>query len=145
MLTDIRSELIKELTPVARQHTRQRNVIVARWAHRPRFKSEIKVTSKQVALNVMITNATESLGKYGGTIADLWKWHNEGTKPHIITPRFASILRFVIDNRVIFTNLVKHPGTKAQKYNERINKRLNRQLINAIQRGYRRGFKRAFR
>jgi hypothetical protein len=36
----------------------------------------------------------------------------EGTSPHEIRPRFASVLRFQSGTNVVFTKLVKHPGTK---------------------------------
>ena len=36
----------------------------------------------------------------------------EGTSPHEIRPRFASVLRFEVGADVVFARLVKHPGTK---------------------------------
>jgi hypothetical protein len=36
----------------------------------------------------------------------------EGTSPHQIQPRFASVLRFQGGSGVVFTKLVNHPGTK---------------------------------
>lgn len=38
----------------------------------------------------------------------------EGTKPHIIRPRKAKALRFKIGGRIVFAQIVHHPGTKAQ-------------------------------
>jgi hypothetical protein len=37
----------------------------------------------------------------------------EGTAPHEIRPRFASVLRFEGGGGVVFSKLVNHPGTKA--------------------------------
>lgn len=42
--------------------------------------------------------------------------HHEGTKPHIIKPNNAKVLRFVSKGQVIYTPVVKHPGTKANHY-----------------------------
>lgn len=42
--------------------------------------------------------------------------HHEGTKPHIIVPNEANILRFSSGGRVIYTHKVNHPGTKPNKY-----------------------------
>jgi hypothetical protein len=42
--------------------------------------------------------------------------HHEGTKPHIIKPDTAKVLRFVSKGQVIYTPIVKHPGTKANHY-----------------------------
>lgn len=36
----------------------------------------------------------------------------EGTSPHEIRPRFASVLRFQSGSDLVFTRLINHPGTK---------------------------------
>jgi hypothetical protein len=42
--------------------------------------------------------------------------HHEGTKPHIITPDKATMLRFTSGSRVVYSRLVRHPGTKPNKF-----------------------------
>ena len=42
--------------------------------------------------------------------------HHEGTKPHIIVPDRATVLRFVSRGRVVYAHAVMHPGTKANRY-----------------------------
>lgn len=37
-----------------------------------------------------------------------------GTAPHIIEPKKAKALRFVVNGKVIFAKRVRHPGTQAQ-------------------------------
>jgi hypothetical protein len=44
---------------------------------------------------------------------------NDGTGPHIIRPRNAQALRFVVDGRVVFARVVHHPGTRAQPFLDR--------------------------
>lgn len=39
-----------------------------------------------------------------------------GTRPHVIRPRRRKFLKFSAGGRVIFTKMVRHPGTKAQPY-----------------------------
>lgn len=39
-----------------------------------------------------------------------------GTRPHEIRPVRASVLRFEIGGRVIYTKRVQHPGTRAQPF-----------------------------
>ena len=46
----------------------------------------------------------------------------EGTSPHEIRPRFASVLRFQIGTDVVFTKLVNHPGTKPSDLLEQVKK-----------------------
>ena len=42
--------------------------------------------------------------------------HHEGTRPHIITPNRAQVLRFSSGGRIIYTHAVKHPGTRPNRY-----------------------------
>ncbi len=42
--------------------------------------------------------------------------HHEGTRPHIITPDRAEFLRFSSRGRIVYTRIVRHPGTKPNKY-----------------------------
>ena len=43
--------------------------------------------------------------------------HHEGTRPHIITPKAPNtVLVFSRRSRVIVTEMVRHPGTKPNRY-----------------------------
>ena len=42
--------------------------------------------------------------------------HHNGTKPHIIKPRYAQTLRFYSHGRIVYSKLVFHPGTKPNRY-----------------------------
>ncbi len=42
--------------------------------------------------------------------------HHEGTKPHLITPKNSPQLVFMSKGRVIRTQMVRHPGTKPNRY-----------------------------
>lgn len=43
--------------------------------------------------------------------------HHEGTRPHLIAPKAPNtVLRFGSGARVVNTTLVRHPGTKANRY-----------------------------
>ena len=53
------------------------------------------------------------------------KLHHEGTRPHIIRPRNAKALRFVVGGRVVFASRVQHPGTRPNPY-------LTRWLLEAV-------------
>lgn len=45
------------------------------------------------------------------------RMHHEGTKPHIITPnKPGGQLVFARGSRIIRTNIVRHPGTKPNRY-----------------------------
>lgn len=42
--------------------------------------------------------------------------HHEGTKPHIIKPKNAKALVFQSRGKIVYTKIVRHPGTKPNKY-----------------------------
>ena len=140
----VRRDIISQLQPVARQHVSHRAAIVSGWqdSHRPEFESRVFATEKQVTLTVHIKNAGKSLGKYGGTVKDLWGWINTGTKAHPIVPRFATVLRFVVDGAVRFSRGVPHPGTVGQRHDDKINERLKPSFLAGVDRGVKLGFKR---
>lgn len=46
--------------------------------------------------------------RQGRTVLDFLE---KGTRPHIILPKTALALRFLIDNTVIFAKIIRHPGT----------------------------------
>lgn len=42
--------------------------------------------------------------------------HHEGAKAHIIRPRRARALRFMVAGRIVFASRVRHPGNKPNPY-----------------------------
>ena len=42
--------------------------------------------------------------------------HHEGSKPHMIKPDRAQVLRFTSRGRVMYAHSVMHPGTKPNRY-----------------------------
>lgn len=151
----VQSEVKAALQPIAEQHVSQRNAVIGGWRHKPQFRGVVAVGPKQISVRVLLENATESLGRYGGTIRDLWRWHNEGTgihgpkgRPYPIFPRFRSVLRFFVAGREIFAKFVNnpekgtHPGMRGQRHNDKINRRLKRFEQSQIRRGFSAGWKR---
>lgn len=55
---------------------------------------------------------------------------NDGTRPHQIRPKNASVLRFVVGGRVVYAKVVNHPGTRARPFLDRALREV------AAQRGY---------
>lgn len=39
-----------------------------------------------------------------------------GTRPHIIRPRRAKALRFEVDGRIVYAQVVRHPGTRPNDF-----------------------------
>lgn len=44
---------------------------------------------------------------------------HDGTRPHVIRPRSARVLRFVVDGRVVYARVVHHPGTRGKPFLDR--------------------------
>ena len=44
---------------------------------------------------------------------------NDGTRPHVIRPKNASVLRFQVGARVVYARVVHHPGTRARPFLDR--------------------------
>lgn len=44
---------------------------------------------------------------------------HDGTRPHIIRPRNARALRFVVGGQVVYARVVHHPGTRARPFLDR--------------------------
>lgn len=51
-----------------------------------------------------------------GSTLDYALAHHEGTRPRTITPKSGKMLRFASRGRIVYTHVVNHPGTKANKY-----------------------------
>lgn len=56
---------------------------------------------------------------------------NDGTRPHIIRPRNARALRFMVGGQVVYARVVHHPGTRANPFLDRALREV------AASRGYR--------
>jgi hypothetical protein len=42
--------------------------------------------------------------------------HHEGTRPHLILPKKRQMLRFYSRGQIVFTHMVRHPGTRPNRY-----------------------------
>lgn len=54
----------------------------------------------------------------GGVTADAPYAHfvHDGTRPHLIVPRRANVLRFEVGGRTVFAKRVHHPGTRPRPF-----------------------------
>jgi hypothetical protein len=65
-----------------------------------------------------ITHRVERPGVRGvvGTNASYARPVHEGSRAHLIRPRRASVLRFKVGSKIIYSKLVRHPGTRGQPF-----------------------------
>jgi hypothetical protein len=81
-------------------------------------KRQVGKKTGALAMSIKMDHKTARYGQElkigsGSKIAFL---HHEGTRPHLIKPKNAPALVFMSKGRVIRTQLVRHPGTKPNKY-----------------------------
>lgn len=119
-----REEVAKSQVKIADRHVTQRVALPVNKNGRFKFGGSVKVEGNHILTRIMLENQGESLGRYGGTVADLWGWINRGTKPHRIYPRFKKALSFIAGGAAVVVRRVFHPGTKAQKITQKINQQL---------------------
>lgn len=81
-------------------------------------KAQVGVRTGALRSSIHMRHLRDSRGQYVkiGSNLDYALLHHQGTKPHVIRPDRAKVLRFVRGSRVIYTTSVMHPGTKANRY-----------------------------
>lgn len=102
--------------------------ITQNWKHKPKFDVLISLTGPGPVILV-------------GTDDEIYRYVDEGTRPHTIRPKRAKVLAFnaghtaktmpgVIGSRpggpfgeTVFAHEVKHPGTKARNFEKAIKKK----------------------
>ena len=142
----LKREAIKQIGPFNEARAREYAAPTVSWQeqHKPDFGTTVGFSKNQnIFIRVFIRNSRKVFNRYGTTIGQLWRFWNDGTKPHIIRPRFAKVLRFVArGGNVVYTTLVRHPGTQGSGHKERVDRRLKPAERRAIDRALRVAFKR---
>lgn len=75
-----------------------------------RFVTRSGMTEKSIMSRVQDNKGTVYLG------SDVAVFQHEGTKSHVIVPRFKTVLRFTANKKFVFTKRVQHPGIKADPF-----------------------------
>lgn len=119
-----REEVAKSQVKIADRHVTQRVALPVNRNGRFKFGGSVKVEGTHILTQVALQNESESLGRYGHTVKDLWRWLNLGTPAHVILPRFKRALAFVVGGASVVVRRVFHPGTKPQRNTERVNQSL---------------------
>jgi len=133
------------------------NEIIDNWDNKPKFVASLFVTRDKISLYVEPT----------GPNAKSWDWTSRGTKPRLITA--GTRLMGGRKNKLLFKRnhtpkttpgptwggsgkssgpwvskrTVKHPGTKARKFEEWIGKQIKADFRKEIEGAFRRGMRKA--
>jgi len=81
-------------------------------------KRQVGVDTGGLRESIRMAHSRDTLGQsiWVGSTNGISLIHHEGTKPHLIVPHQARILRFSVGARSIQTRMVRHPGTKPNRY-----------------------------
>lgn len=81
-------------------------------------KAQVGVRTGALRASIHMRHLRDARGQYVkiGSNRKYAYMHHEGTKPHIITPSRAQVLRFVTRGRLVYAHAVRHPGTKANRF-----------------------------
>ena len=159
----VRRQVRIGLEPLADEIIRRYlNPIVDNWRNKPIFKSQIRVGPKEISIWIRITNRKKILNPlYGGTIGDLWKWINEGVKPHPIEARYKPYLVFQEGPYISKTGvgwyggpgtrvgpfrrvrkIERHPGFKGRDFVGSVGQTVRLRFNRAVDAAYKRGLRR---
>lgn len=81
-------------------------------------KGQAGVRTGALRASIHMRHLRDSRGQFVrvGSALNYAYLHHEGTKPHVITPNRAQVLRFANRGRIIYAHAVMHPGTKPNRY-----------------------------
>lgn len=81
-------------------------------------KRQVGVSTGALRSSIHMRHMTDPRGQYikVGSSLSYARMHHEGTKPHLIRPNTAHMLRFVSRGQIVFAHMVRHPGTPANRY-----------------------------
>lgn len=81
-------------------------------------KGQVGKKTGALERSIKLVHSRGSLGQFMsiGSALNYALVHHQGSKPHIITPNDANILRFSAGGRIVYTHKVNHPGTRPNRY-----------------------------
>lgn len=81
-------------------------------------RAQVGVKSGRLKRSIHMTHRRDPMGQAisVGSNVNYAYMHHEGTKPHLIVPKKAEVLSFGRGARIVHTKVVRHPGTKPNRY-----------------------------
>jgi hypothetical protein len=95
------------------QYLRKKSRELAAYARR---QVGVDTGALKASINYRVVSSGGGLVAFVGSDNRVAYMHHQGTRPHIITPRRAKTLRFYSHGRIVYAQVVRHPGTKPNKY-----------------------------
>lgn len=81
-------------------------------------RRQVGVQSGALRASIHMRHFTDPRGQYVkiGSSLNYARLHHEGTRPHLIRPNTAHMLRFQSKGQIVFAHMVRHPGTPPNRY-----------------------------
>ena len=81
-------------------------------------RAQVGVRTGALRASIHMRHLRDSRGQYVkiGSALNYALLHHEGSKPHLIVPKRATVLKFATRGRMVYAHAVMHPGTKANRY-----------------------------
>lgn len=81
-------------------------------------KTQVGVDTGQLrrSINYKVARDGRGLGVTVGSNNRIALLHHQGARPHVIYPRRAKVLRFYSRGRIVYAQVVNHPGTRPNRY-----------------------------
>jgi hypothetical protein len=81
-------------------------------------KAQVGVRTGALRASLHMRHFSDSRGQYVrvGSNLNYALLHHEGSAPHIIKPNRKHMLKFQTRGQIVFAHVVKHPGTKPNRY-----------------------------
>lgn len=105
----IRGASRRELEATARQVVNRAKILAP--VDTGRLRASIRIESRR-------TLTLRSVYTVGSDV-EYARMVHDGTRPHVIRPKTANVLRFRVGGRWVYAKVVHHPGTKARPFLDR--------------------------
>lgn len=91
-------------------------IVAAKLKILAKAQAGYKTGALRNSINYRVVHSGGGLVAFVGSDNRVAFMHHEGTRPHIIAARRAQTLRFYSRGRIVYAKVVRHPGTRPNKY-----------------------------
>lgn len=145
-------EVVNEMQEVGKDIRREFKGVVDDWEHKPTFTSRVIERPRYIRAEVLV----------GGQHKQIWRYVDEGTRPHVILPRKeggrlifrtgysprtlpiaqAHVGTGIASGNFVSVQQVNHPGTEARDFGKQIAEDYKPEFRRRIENAFRRAARR---
>lgn len=91
-------------------------VVGAKLKYLAKYQAGVDTGALRSSMSYRVTTGSHGLLVTVGSDNRVALMHHKGTRPHVILPRRSQTLRFYSHGRIVYAQIVHHPGTKPNRY-----------------------------